>query len=282
MKLPDYYTIDELMVTCLARTIQDGDIVFNGVAVALPFLAISLAKKTHASGSVFLGGLQGAVNPDYPFLPPLSVDYIYNYYAELTVPVEDIFNMVPRGRIDRIFFGGGQIDRYGNANNTLIGNVDGIKVKLPGGAGASSISCSAKNFTLWTTKHLLSEAARKKNLHTLVEKVDYITTVGHVTPEGTRKELNLRGGGPDWVITDLGVFDFAGQSNEMRLKFIHPEVTLDVVRENTGFGLLIDDNLQTTPPPTREQVGIIRKLDPLNIRKRLFNGEELNKRYRFI
>jgi len=43
-----YYTIDELMASCLARTIKDGNTVFNGVAVPLPFTGITLARKTHA------------------------------------------------------------------------------------------------------------------------------------------------------------------------------------------------------------------------------------------
>jgi glutaconate CoA-transferase subunit B len=128
---------------------------------------------------------------------------------------------------------------------------------------------------------MASEAARKKKQYTVVDRVDYITTVGHVTPAGTRRELHLRGGGPDCLITDLGVFDFAGPDPEMRLTSVHPGVSLDVVRACTGFELSAADDFRTTAPPTREEVGIIRKLDPLNVRKRLFAAGELDNKFDF-
>ena len=217
---PEFYTVDELVIVCLARTIKESDIVFNGVASALPFTAMALAKKTHARNSVFLGGLQGAVNPVFPFLPPVSVDYTFSQEADFIIPVDEIFNLANSGKLDRIFFGGGQIDKYGNANNTVIGDITSPKVKLPGGAGAFSISCFAKNFTLWNTKHFINETAKKQGNFTFLDKVDFITTVGHVAPQGTRAELKLHGGGPDIVVTDLGIFDFDEVSKCMRLKSI--------------------------------------------------------------
>ena len=60
----EYFTIDELMASCMAQTIKDGDTVFNGVAVPLPFTAIMLACRTHAPNSIFWGGL---------FLGPLGL-----------------------------------------------------------------------------------------------------------------------------------------------------------------------------------------------------------------
>lgn len=278
---PDYFTVDELTAVCLARTIKDGDLVFNGVASALPFTAMALAKQTHARNSVFLGGLQGAVNPVFPFLPPISVDYTFSQQAELMIPVDEIFNAANSGKLNRIFFGGGQIDKFGNANNTVIGDIAAPKVKLPGGAGAFSLSCNANHFTLWNTKHFISEAARKQNNLTFVEQVDFVTTVGHVTPDGSRQELGLRGGGPDWVVTDLGVFDFDPNTKVMRLKSIHPCTTFETIQDCTGFALVYDAAVQVTPPPMREEVELIRAIDPLNIRKRLFSEEQLDVRMEF-
>lgn len=279
--MPDFYTVDELVAVCLARTIKDNDIVFNGVASALPFTAMLLAKKTHAKNSVFLGGLQGAVNPVFPFLPPVSVDYTFSQVADFTIPVDEIFNMANSGKLNRIFFGGGQIDKYGNANNTVIGDIAAPKVKLPGGAGACSISCYAQNFTLWNTRHFVNEALRKQSNFTFVDKVDFVTTVGHVTPHGTRAELNLRGGGPDCVVTDLGVFDFDETSKCMRLKYVHPCTSIDTIIECTGFALNVPGHVQQTPVPTREEVALIREIDSLNVRKRLFAEQQLACRMEF-
>jgi len=278
---PEFYTVDELVIVCLARTIKENDVVFNGVASALPFTAMALAKQTHAPNSVFLGGLQGAVNPRFPFLPPVSVDYTFSIECDLTIPAEEIFNLANSGNIDRIFFGGAQIDKYGNANNSIIGDTTAVKVKLPGGAGACSISCVAKHFTLWNTRHFASESARKRGNFTFMDKVDFITTVGHKTPAGTRREMNLKGGGPDAVVTDMGVFDFEESSGVMRLCSVHSYTSLDMIKACTAFDLLVRDNCHQTVPPSRDEVALIREIDPLNIRKRLFAAEQLAAQMKF-
>ena len=273
--IPDFYTVDELVIVCLSRTIKENDIVFNGVASALPFTAMALAKMTHAKNSVFLGGLQGAVNPVFPFLPPVSVDQAFSQNCDFSIPVDEVFNMGNSGKLDRIFFGGAQIDKYGNANNTVIGDISRPKVKLPGGAGAFSLSCAAKKFTLWSSRHFITEAARQQKNFTITDKVDFITTVGHVTPAGTRKELGLRGSGPDLVVTDLGVFDFEPNSNVMRLKSIHPCTDFGTIQACTAFPLVFDESVKFTVPPTREEIAHIRKIDTLNIRKKLFDPMRL-------
>ena len=277
---PEFYTVDELVIVCLARTIKDKDIVFNGVASVLPFTAMALAREKHAKNSVFLGGLQGAVNPRFGFLPPVSVDFVFNQNEESMIPVEEIFNWANSGKIDRIFFGGGQIDKFGNANNTVIGSIDEPKVKLPGGAGAPSISCNAKHFTLWSSRHFVDEKSRLGNNFTFVDKVDFVTTVGHVTPQGTREQIGLQGGGPDIVVTDLGVFDFDEKDKTMRLKSVHPHTTLDEIASCTQFTLAVGlaDN---TIAPDQEEVKFIRELDVMNVRKKLFDNAQLDFKFDF-
>lgn len=272
-----YCTLDELLVACMARTIKDHDVVFNGVAVALPFTAILLAKNTHAPNSVFLGGLLAGVDPQPPFLPPTSGDSVMIQGAVTVLPLHEVFDLAQKGSLDRIFFSGGQIDRYGNLNNTLVGSPEKIKVKLPGGAGASNLSCFAGNFTVWTTRHRINSSGPSKT-YTLTDSVDFITTAGHLTPSGPRKEAGIMGGGPDWLITDLGVFDFTGEG-QLRLKTLHPGVTLEDVLENTGFRPAVADSLEETSLPTIEEIEIIRRIDPLNVRKREFSPSQLERRY---
>ncbi len=261
-------TVDELMAVALARSIEDNTVIFNGVAVALPYLAILLAKKTHAPNCVFLAGLPAGVDPTPPFLPPTSGDSLLLQGAVVALPLHEIFDLAQRGELDRSFFGGGQIDRHGNLNNTRIGK-NGMIAKLPGGAGASSLSCFARKFTIWSGRH---QVLGRLNL---VERVDFITTVGHVTPQGSRKELALKGGGPDVMVTDLCTFDFA--DGEMRLKTLHPGVSLADVLENTGFRPKMPPVLKETPLPTAEEVEIIRRLDPLKVRQREFSAQQLQR-----
>lgn len=277
----DYYTIDELMALCMARTIKDGDTVFNGVAVPLPFTAIMLARKTHASDSVFLGGLLAALNPQPPFLPQTSGDSVMLEGAGTVMHLHNIFDMAMRGELDRIFFSGAQIDQYGNSNNTMIGKIGQIRVKLPGCAGSSHIACFARKYTIWSISHEAKIGRNGQKNYSLVDQVDFVTTLGQKTSEGTREQLGVKGGGPDAVITELGTFDFDPQTHVMRIKSLHPGVTLEQIQENTGFDMVQPDNIVETPAPTREEVAIIRELDPLDSRKRGFSDKALAGRYDF-
>lgn len=274
-----YYTVDELMALCLARTIRDGDTVFNGVAVPLPFTAIMLARKTHAPNCVFWGGLPAGLNPEPCFLPPTSGDSVMLREAEPVLHLSQIFDLVMRGELNRVFFSGAQIDKYGNLNNTLIGTSQNIRVKLPGGAGGSHVGSFARNFTIWSVRHEARTTSQGKRIYNFVDKVDFITTMGLLTDKGDRQKLSMRGGGPDVVVTNLCVFDFDEATRIMRLKSLHPGVTIQDVLDNTGFEPVIANSVAETPPPTEEAIRIIRDLDPLETRKRGFSSEALKKRY---
>ena len=274
-----YYTIDELMAVCLARTIRDGNTVFNGVAVPLPFTGIMLARKTHAPNCIFWGGLLAGFNPNPAFLPPTSGDSVMLEGADPILHISQVFDLAMRGELDRIFFSGAQIDKFGNLNNSLIGSIDKIQTKLPGGAGGSHIGSFAKNFTIWSTRHDATITSKGHRIFSLVDKVDFVTTMGHCTPAGTRKGLGLRGGGPDSVVTNLGVFDFDETSMIMRLKTIHPGFTVETVIENTGFEPVIPEKLEVTKPPSEEEICIIRELDPLETRKKGFSQTALKEKY---
>ncbi|MBW1705067.1 MAG: hypothetical protein JRJ86_07845 [Deltaproteobacteria bacterium] len=280
-KKVEFYTIDELMAWCMAQTIKDGDTVFNGVAVPLPFTAIMLACQTHAPNIVFWGGLLAGLNPKPQFLPKSSGDSVMLTNANPVLHLHQIFDLAMRGELDRIFFSGAQIDKYGNLNNSLIGCLEDIRIKLPGGAGASHIGCFANNYTVWSVRHEATVNKKGNKIFTFVDKVDFVTTVGHKTPEGSRKELGIKGGGPDWLITNLGVFDFDPQTLMMRVKSIHPGFTLQNIQDNTEFEVAVRDDVQVTPGPTLEEVEIIRKIDPMESRKEGFSPQALKKKFDF-
>jgi glutaconate CoA-transferase, subunit B len=80
-------------------------------------------------------------------------------------------------------------------------------------------------------------------------------------------------GGPEIVITDLCVMDFEPRSKRMRLRSVHPGVTVEQVIEATGFELVIDGEVPETEPPTAEEVRLIREeIDPAGARRREFGG----------
>jgi glutaconate CoA-transferase subunit B len=93
-----------------------------------------------------------------------------------------------------------------------------------------------------------------------VEKLDFVTTVGHGDGPGAREKLGFRGRGPTAVITDLGVLEPDPDTCELVLTQIHPGVEVDKVREETGWDLTVAEDLHTTESPTAEELAALREL----------------------
>lgn len=85
--------------------------------------------------------------------------------------------------------------------------------------------------------------------------------------------MGYRGRGPDWVVTELGVFDF-DEDGQARLVEVCPDVDVAEVRENTGFEFPVRRDLNTVPLPTAEMVAFLRGLDPLRIHERELRPED--------
>src|SRR3989442_3267763 len=145
-----YATFPEVMIYQVARTIKDGELVFHGFGSPVPTLAMLLAKRTHAPHMVHVEGDTYGVNPEPPFLPPTSNDWVLERGRVMALGISDLFDMAARGDMGRMFLSGVQIDRYGNLNVTAIGNPDTPRVKLPGGGGGGNLSGDVQHITGWT------------------------------------------------------------------------------------------------------------------------------------
>lgn len=263
------YGIDEWFVTALARTIRDGEVTFHGFASPCAQVAMHLAKRTHAPRMLLIEGAMYALDPTPPFIPPTSNDASLRHGAAYSMRFEEFFDAAVRGDVDRMFLSGGQIDGYGNTNVTAIGGMPGPKVKLGGGGGGCNVSATIGRLTLWSTNH--------RSGRCLVEACDFITDLGHRTPAGTRAELGCTGGGPQWLVTELGVFDFpAGRA---RLRRVFPDTTVDEVCAATGFELHVADDLGVIEAPSARDIALIREIDPLGVRRREFRTSELDRRF---
>jgi len=270
--------IDELFVVNVARTIEDKTTVFHGVSSPIPMVAMYFAKLTHAKDMVYFGGVSSAVDPNPPFLPPTTNDWVMIQGRTAMVTVDKIFDLAQRGELDRSFFSGAQIDKYGNQNVSMIGTPEKCKIKFPGGAGGCNLSGDCVNYTIWTTRHRAQKRGDRK-FFTFVNKCDFVTNVGHVTPYGRREELDLVGNGPDWVVTELGVFDFDERTRSMRLRYLYPDTTVSDVIDNTEFELIVHPDVRVMEMPSRAEVEVIRKIDPLGVRKLEYPERELSRRY---
>ncbi len=260
----DDYSVDELMVAALAEYFRDGEQACNGMASFIPVAAFMLARMTHAPELVWIASSVG-LEPRPDRIPastleaPLWRDSIM-YLDQYT----DFWNFVLNGRwIQKFCVGAAQLDQYGNANNSVIGDdYHAPKVRLPGTAGLADMCSIGKQLYYWNPDH---------SPRSLVEKVDYISGAGYLDGGDAREQLGL-GGGPQAVFTNLAVMDFDPDSKRMRLKSVHPGVSVEQVQTATGFELLMaTDSVPETRPPTCEQVRLSREvIDPDGMRKRGF------------
>jgi glutaconate CoA-transferase, subunit B len=261
----DDYTVDELMIAHLASTFDDDDQACNGMASFLPVAAFMLARLTHAPELMWLAGAAG-LDPRPPKLPASTLES--QLWADSVMYVEqygDFWTYALNGRWLRKFcVGAAQIDQYGNANNSVIGaDYHHPQVRLPGTAGLGDMGSAGKRLIFWNPDH---------SVRSLVEKVDFISCAGYLGGGSERADLGLTGG-PELVITNLAVLDFEPSSKQMRLKSVHPGVTVEQVQAATGFELVVGGSeVPETPAPSEEQVRLIRDvIDPDGMRKREFS-----------
>ena len=275
-----YATLPEVMIYQVARTIQDGELVFHGFGSPVPTLAMLLARRTHAPHMVHIEGATYGVNPEPPFLPPTSNDWALEQGSVIGLSIGDLFDMAARGDMGRMFLSGVQIDRYGNLNVTAIGDPEHPGVKLPGGGGGCNLSGDVQHVTIWTAGHRAATNKAGRRQFRFVRNIDFVSSIGHVTRDGIpRKTLGLRGGGPDWVVTELGVFDFDSVTHVLRLRALYPDTTVQDVLDNTEFEPVIAPEVSTVPLPTPEHVEIIRRFDPLRTHYHEFRSPDLSRRF---
>jgi glutaconate CoA-transferase subunit B len=245
------YNPIELMICCAARALEDGCSV--AVGTGIPCAAAMLAQKTHAPNLVIMfeaGGLA-------PLLPtmPISVGDSRTYHRGLMASsMAEIMQTAQRGLVDYTFLGGAQIDPYGNLNSTVAGDYQKPQVRFPGSGGANDLASLC-----WRTMVVTQQNARR-----FVEKLDFLTTPGFLSGPGAREKAGLPPGcGPHRVITDLAVMGYSKTTCRMQVLSLHPNVTRDQVQEATGFQLEWADEVGQTPPPTTEQLRILREeVDP--------------------
>jgi glutaconate CoA-transferase subunit B len=244
----DSYTTDEMMTVAASRELKDGVVCFVGIG--LPSEAANLARATHAPGCflVYESGTLGA-KPD---VLPLSIgDGVLAEHADSVVSVPEVFNYwLQAGRVDVGFLGAAQIDRFGNINTTVVGSYDSPKVRLPGAGGAPEIAASAKEVIV-----ILRHKPRA-----FVEKLAFVTSVGHREGGNSREELGYTGAGPTVIITDLGVLRPDRQTKEFTLTALHPGATVEQAKEATGWDLKVAEKVTTTDPPMQKELEILRDL----------------------
>lgn len=247
------YTSSELMIVNAARLLRDGDVVFVGVGQ--PNLACNLARRTHAPNllMIYEAGVIGA----QPARLPLSIgDPTLVSGATAVCSMYDIFAFyLQRGNVDVGFMGGAQIDRFGNINATVIGTYNQPKVRLPGSGGSKEIAA-------WANRCYIMTPHQKRRFP---EKCDFQTSAGFLNSRIERERLGLRGGGPQAVVTDIGILE-PDVKGELILTALHPGKSIEDAKSNTGWDLQTSTSIRWTEAPNPDELRILREdLDPQGI-----------------
>ncbi len=246
------YTPTEMMICAAAREMRDGATAFIGTGI--PMLAASLAQRLDAPNlvAIFEFGGTGAQLEELP----LAVGGSRTFNKAIAASgITDIMETAQRGFVDYGFLGGAQIDPYGNLNSTVIGDYWPPKVRLPGSGGGNDVGSFC-----WETIAIMRHDKRR-----FVEKLDFLTTPGYLDGPGARERAGLpAGSGPIRVVSTLALLGYdIGNTYRMRLDAVYPGATVEQVFENTGFELLIADEVKTVDPPSDEELRLLRKeIDP--------------------
>jgi glutaconate CoA-transferase, subunit B len=242
------YQPSEMMTIAAARALRNEDVCFVGIG--LPSAAANLARLTHAPDIVLIyeSGTIGA----RPEVLPLSIgDGELAETALTSVSVPEMFRYwLQGGHMTVGFLGGAQLDRFANLNTTVIGPYDKPKVRLPGGGGAPEIAIACGEIFV-----IMPHGKRG-----FVEKLDFVTSLGHGDGGDHRARLGVATKGPTRLITDLCVFEPDPLTKEMTVVSIHPGVTREEIDRNTGWQVKYAADAATTPAPSAEELTVLREL----------------------
>jgi len=238
-------TIDEVCAVACADLFRgDGEILASPFGF-VPTIGARLAKATFEPDLLVSDGEALLVANPLP-LGAGSEDKV----VEGWMPFRTVFDLVWAGRRHAVL-GASQIDRFGNSNISCIGDWSKPKAQLIGARGAPGN----------TINHPVSYWIPDHNPRVFVERVDMVSGVGYDRRVDT---VDIRG-----VVTNLCFLDFATPDQSIRVRSLHPGVTIERVREHTGFDVDFRDDCPTSRMPTEEELTLIREvLDPTGLRKR--------------
>jgi glutaconate CoA-transferase subunit B len=242
------YSANEIMIVVAARALRGEDVCFVGIGA--PSAACNLARLTHAPAITLI--YESGTIGTRPDVLPLSIgDGELCDTALTTVSVPEMFRYwLQGGRITVGFLGGAQIDRFANLNTTVVGPYAHPTVRLPGGGGAPEIATQCGEIFI-----TMAQSTR-----TFVAQLDFITSLGHGEGGDHRRRLGIYTKGPTKLVTDLCVMEPDPVSCEMQVVAIHPGVTPEQLRANTGWPVKFAENLIQTPVPTAQELSVLRDL----------------------
>jgi glutaconate CoA-transferase subunit B len=262
------YTTDDLICVCISRQVEDGELLAQGIATPLVAAGYLLAQLIHAPRIAFASAIGNALCQEGAPLGLTRAEELWLGKAVSLISFADAAcDMIPTMH-PKEFFRPAQVDAFGNYNNVVIGDHQRPRLRLPGCGGIADVTAFHPRAYLYVPRH--SRAV-------FVEEVDFVSGLGVPHPGRPGNQP-----GPRLLISDLGIFDYA--SGRMRVCSYHPGATIEGIRKKTGFPLDLAPDVHETPPPTVEEVRLLREeIDPLGIRElERMSGGQRRRRMREI
>ena len=245
------YSVDELICVCISRQVRDEDVWAQGINTPLVAAGLILGKIRHAPNARFTSAIGQALVQDWGPLSLCNIEDLWVgkgliHLGFATGAAEILPKYQPKE-----FFRPAQVDAFGNFNNIAIGkDYRRPRMRLPGSGGIPDVTPQYDHTYLYVPRH---------SRLTFAQKIDFISGLGH-SPK--RKH----GGGPRYLVTDLGQFDW--YRGRMRLTSIHAHASLKTLQRKTGFAFEIAPDVCETPAPDAVDLRLLRdEIDPLGTRK---------------
>ena len=240
----------DLVICACARVFEgDGEVLASGIGL-IQRLGASLAM--HKNPDLMMTDSEAYIVSE-PV--PVGKRHGYEPQRETWMGFSRIFDNVWSGARHALV-GPSQIDQYGQANISALGDYNAPKVQMLGVRGFPGNSISHAN-SFFVPVHSTRAF--------VAGEVDTVCSIGY-NPERLPKGYSFDDIDIRQIVTNLCVMDFEPESKKIRLLSVHPGVTVEQVLENTGFDIVIPEQVPTTALPSAEELALINKFDPNNLR----------------
>lgn len=256
---PTAFTIDELMVSVIAHTVDDESVCSVGSVSPLATIAYLLAKHLWAPHATIMSSNGGYLDVASRPMSTITAELLDFRTAVAHVGSDDSYQWYyQRGRISHEVVSSAQVDRRGRTNTTWVRVSDDRWVRLPGQGGMADVADMHQRFFLYLPRH---------SKRTMVETVDFVSAARAFHGGQERTRYGYRPG-PTTLVTNLGIFEYDVTHNELVLTHVHPGVDFDELQDATGWLVRRAERVATTAVPTAKELRVIREeLDPLGVRR---------------
>ncbi|MGD9705368.1 MAG: CoA-transferase subunit beta [Acidimicrobiia bacterium] len=237
----------DIVVVAAAEAFRgDGEIFASGMGT-VPMLAARLARATFEPDLLVSDGEAFFVANDLPLGGRDKV-------VEGWIPFRSVFDTLWAGR-RHVMMGASQMDQHGNSNIANIGPWSKPKAQLLGVRGGPGNTINHAT-SFWIPNH---------STKVFTDHVDMVSGLGY-DRAASLGDWVVRHHDLRRVVTNLATMDFVG--GRMRLRSLHPGVSVEHVVGATGFDLLVEDDVPTSRAPSDEELEVLERLDPTGARRR--------------